>query len=174
MILICDKSIGPWSRRRRSPTGWKRRHPITPACAESGAIQSKSTSPVAILRGVAQGVTPPAARGCRTARRASPQPKFTVRAYAEWDAPFAQGLTLTGGIAHTSGQYLDLANAQRVPAWTRYDIGARYAFKVRETPTVARFTIENVADTRYWGAVDRGSFWVAPPRTYLFSLAAAF
>lgn len=102
------------------------------------------------------------------------QPEWTARAYAEWDTSFVPGLTLTGGVAYTAGQYLDLANTQRIAAWTRFDIGARYAFEVQGTPMTARFAVENLADTRYWSAVDRGAFWVAPPRTYLFSLNASF
>lgn len=126
------------------------------------------------------GVTYLDARATRTAGglydglRPVGQPEFTTRAYLEWDTPQLPGLTLTGGIANTSRQYLDQANTQSIPAWTRLDLGARYNFNVERTPMTARLGIENLADKRYYGSVDRGSFWVAPGRTWLFSLTAAF
>lgn len=113
-------------------------------------------------------------RGLFDGNRPIGQPETTVRAYAEWDTPLARGLTLTGGVAHTSRQFVDLANTQSIPAWTRVDLGARYAFEVNRTPLVARFAVENAADRNYWATVDRGFLFVSAPRTYLFSLTADF
>src|SRR5690606_9396162 len=48
---------------------------------------------------------------------------------AEWDAPFMRGLTFTGRVIHNSDFYANAANTQLVSDWTRYDVGARYAFE---------------------------------------------
>lgn len=36
------------------------------------------------------------------------------------------GLTLQAAAIHTGRQYADNANTQKLPAWTRVDLGARY------------------------------------------------
>lgn len=96
----------------------------------------------------------------------------------EWDTPFAKGLTLTGRVVHASSQYIDNTSPQRsIPAWTRFDVGARYSFRgPGDTPLTARLNIENVFDNNYWesasGAV--GTLALGAPRTIRFSLSANF
>lgn len=76
---------------------------------------------------------------------------FHLVAGVEWDTPFLKGLTLMGRVTHDSSNYLDVANTQKVPGWTRLDVGARYAFE-RENgkPIVIRATVTNVLDDDYW------------------------
>lgn len=53
-------------------------------------------------------------------------PKWRAVLGTEWDVPSLQGLTLTGRVIRNGSTYLNAANTQRIPHWTRLDIGARY------------------------------------------------
>ncbi|AEV62843.1 TonB-dependent receptor [Pseudomonas ogarae] len=111
--------------------------------------------------------------------RAPATPKYNVNLGAEWDVPTVQGLTLTSRGIYSSSQYLDQSNAKEIDAWTRFDVGARYAFKVDEKHITLRANIENVADKRYWssaGASDdsEAGLTLSTPRTYLLSATVDF
>ncbi|UFP97463.1 TonB-dependent receptor [Pseudomonas fitomaticsae] len=111
--------------------------------------------------------------------RAPATPKFNVNLGAEWDVPNVQGLTLTGRGIYSSSQYLDQSNDKQIDAWERFDVGARYAFKVDEKNITLRANIENVADKRYWssaGASDDSEpgLTLSTPRTYLLSATVDF
>lgn len=111
--------------------------------------------------------------------RAPATPKYNVNLGAEWDVPALQGLTLTGRGIHSSAQYLDQANSKEIDAWERFDIGARYAFKVDGKHVTLRTSIENVLDKRYWasaGASDDSEpgLTLATPRTWLVSATVGF
>jgi iron complex outermembrane receptor protein len=100
-------------------------------------------------------------------------PKLQVQLGGELDVfHWLPGMTLTGGIAHQSKQFVDNTNSRSIPAWTRLDAGLRYATRVSGTPTIFRLNIENLTDRNYWGSVDRGFLYVAQPRT--LSLSATF
>jgi len=111
--------------------------------------------------------------------RAPATPEYNVNLGAEWDVPNVQGLTLTSRGMYSSSQYLDQSNDKEIDAWTRFDVGARYAFKVDEKNITLRANIENVADKRYWssaGASDDSEpgLTLATPRTYLLSATVDF
>ncbi|WP_166219820.1 TonB-dependent receptor [Pseudomonas atagonensis] len=111
--------------------------------------------------------------------RAPATPKYNVNLGAEWDVPGVQGLTLTSRSIYSSSQYLDQSNNKEIDAWTRFDVGARYAFKVDEKNITLRGNIENVADKRYWssaGASDDSEpgLTLSTPRTYLLSATVDF
>ncbi|PPK37680.1 TonB-dependent siderophore receptor [Pseudomonas laurylsulfatiphila] len=111
--------------------------------------------------------------------RAPATPEYNVSLGAEWDVPNVQGLTLTSRGIYSSSQYLDQSNNKEIDAWTRVDVGARYAFKVEEKNITLRANIENVADKRYWssaGASDDSEpgLTLATPRTYLLSATVDF
>ncbi|MDR0279445.1 MAG: TonB-dependent receptor [Paucimonas sp.] len=95
--------------------------------------------------------------------------------WAEWDAPWVEGLTLTGGVIHTGGQYVDQANTQKLDAWTRFDAGARYSTRIAGHPTTFRATVQNLFDTAYWsGVASYGAFSQGAPRTLLLSASVDF
>eukprot|EP00903_Cladosiphon_okamuranus_P003468 g3466.t1 len=72
---------------------------------------------------------------------------------AEWDVPFVAGLTLDGGVIYTSSQFVDSANTQEIPSWTRIDLGARYRYELDNGQDITlRARVENVADRDYWAA----------------------
>ncbi|POF42281.1 TonB-dependent siderophore receptor [Pseudomonas laurylsulfativorans] len=111
--------------------------------------------------------------------RAPATPEYNVNLGAEWDVPNVQGLTLTSRGMYSSSQYLDQSNNKEIDAWTRIDVGVRYAFKVEEKNITLRANVENVADKRYWssaGASDDSEpgLTLATPRTYLLSATVDF
>ncbi|XVJ47181.1 TonB-dependent siderophore receptor [Pseudomonas sp. UBT] len=111
--------------------------------------------------------------------RAPATPKYNVNLGAEWDVPTLEGLTLTSRGLYSSSQYLDTSNVKQIDAWTRLDLGARYAFKVDDKHITLRANVENVADKRYWssaGASDDSEpgLTLSTPRTYLLSATVDF
>jgi len=111
--------------------------------------------------------------------RAPATPKYNVNLGAELDVPAVQGLTLTGRGIYTSSQYLDQANTKEIDAWERFDVGARYAFKIDEKAVTLRASVENVLGKRYWssaGASDDSEpgLTLSTPRTYLLSATVGF
>lgn len=117
--------------------------------------------------------------GANDGNRAPATPTFNVSLGAEWDLPAVQGLTLTGRSIYSSSQYLDQANTKKIGGWKRFDVGARYAFKVDDKAVTVRGSVENVLGTRFWssaGAPDDSDpgLTLATPRTYLLSATVGF
>ncbi|MEL6064487.1 MULTISPECIES: TonB-dependent receptor [unclassified Methylobacterium] len=94
----------------------------------------------------------------------------------ELDLPawLAKGATLTGLVIYTAPQYYDQANRQKIPDYTRLDLGIRYSFEANGTPLTARFNVENAAGARYWASAGAGVLSYGTPRTFLASLTADF
>lgn len=112
--------------------------------------------------------------GLNDGRTAPATPKFQFNVAGEWDASFLPGLTFTARALRTSGQYVDVGNTQRIPGWTRYDIGARYRFITGNVPVTIRAAIENVLDKNYWQSAAREGLTIGAPRTFLVSVSADF
>ena len=117
--------------------------------------------------------------GAYDGNRAPATPEYNVNLGAEWDVPAVPGLTLTGRGLYSSSQYLDQANTKEIDAWERFDVGARYAFKVDEKAVTLRASVENVMGKRYWssaGASDDSEpgLTLSTPRTYLLSATVGF
>ncbi|HWV09250.1 MAG TPA: TonB-dependent receptor [Pseudomonas sp.] len=117
--------------------------------------------------------------GLTDGNRAPATPKFNANLGIEWDVPGVPGLTLTGREIYSSSQYLDQANTKEIDSWTRYDVGARYAFKVDGTDVTLRGNVENVADSRDWisaGASDDSEpgLTLSAPRTFILSATVGF
>jgi iron complex outermembrane receptor protein len=117
--------------------------------------------------------------GAFDGNRAPATPEYNVNVGAEWDVPRVTGLTLTARGIHSSSQYLDQNNSKQIDGWERFDLGARYAFKVDETQVTLRASVENVLDDRYWasaGASDDSEpgLTLSTPRTYLLSATLGF
>lgn len=99
-------------------------------------------------------------------------PEWRAVLGVEWDTPFIEGLTLAGRVLRNGEAYLDAANTQVVPAWTRVDIGARYRFeRAAGKPIVVRAGIENALGADYWDA-SGSSLILSDPLT--FKLSASF
>lgn len=101
-------------------------------------------------------------------------PELLLNLYGEYDLPFAPGLTLTGRAIYTSSQYVDRANTQQIPSWTRFDLGARYTFTIRDREITVLGAVENVTDNGYWQSSNFGSLKLGAPRTFLVSSSFTF
>lgn len=102
-------------------------------------------------------------------------PDIQANLWAEWDTPWLEGFTLTGGAIYTDSQYVNQANTQELDSWTRIDAGARYTTKLEGRPTTFRATVQNVFDREYWsGVASYGAFSPGYPRTLQLSATVDF
>ncbi|WP_442895030.1 TonB-dependent receptor [Bradyrhizobium sp. AZCC 1578] len=98
-------------------------------------------------------------------------PNVQANIGAEWDLPWVRGLTLNGAVIYTGRQFVDAANKQPIPDWTRLDLGARYTTAINGRKTVFRANVQNVTGESYWSSVASfGTFFLGAPRTYLLSM----
>ncbi|HYG42381.1 MAG TPA: TonB-dependent receptor, partial [Bordetella sp.] len=114
--------------------------------------------------------------GINTGNRPINVPRIQANLGAEWDLPALPGLTLTSMLVYNGSQYLDQANNQKMPDWTRLDLGARYHTKISGTSTVFRLNVFNVFNKNYWTgpATDYGSMYLGAPRTAMLSVTFDF
>ncbi len=92
-------------------------------------------------------------------------PKAQVNLGADWDTGFLPGLTLSGRAIHTTRAPANDINTLHVPAWTRFDVGARYATRVGGKALTLRLNVENLMNRNYYGVGAAGYLFVGSPRT---------
>ncbi|WP_437882557.1 TonB-dependent siderophore receptor [Pseudomonas sp. LRF_L74] len=114
------------------------------------------------------------AGGTNDGNRAVGVPEFQFNVSADWDVPGVPGLALNGLLLRTGGQFYDTGNVYSIPAWTRVDLGARYAFKVDQRDVTVRASLENVADKDYWASTNGGYLTQGAPRTLKVSATVDF
>ncbi len=97
---------------------------------------------------------------------------------ADWDIPGVQGLAVSGRVIYTSKQYVDSANTQGIPAWTRLDVGARYVTDIGGKAVTLRGGIQNLTNRSYWesagGSSALGYLVQNAPRTFITSASIDF
>ncbi|AXO88102.1 TonB-dependent siderophore receptor [Pseudomonas parafulva] len=91
-------------------------------------------------------------------------PTFQLNASVDWDVPGLPGVALNARMLRTGGQYANPANTLSLPTWNRFDLGARYRFKVQDKDITLRMNVENVADTSYWASANGGYLTQGDPR----------
>ena len=106
--------------------------------------------------------------------RAIGVPNFQYNLGADWDVPGLEGVALNGRMLRTGGQYVDAANTLSIPAWNRFDLGARYSFEVEQRAVTLRANLENVANTRYWASANGGYLSQGEPRALKVSATVDF
>jgi len=115
------------------------------------------------------------AGGTYNGRKAPASPDVTLKLGAEWDTPFMKALTFTGRVNFFSGQYINEANTQAIPAYTLIGVGARYRFEVDHKPLVLRANVENLFNESSWqSGYSGGIVYRGTPRTIYVSLTADF
>ncbi|MNZ55746.1 Ferrichrome receptor FcuA precursor [compost metagenome] len=102
--------------------------------------------------------------GINDDNRAIGVPTFQFNASVDWDVPGLPGVALNGRMLRTGGQYADAANDLSLPAWNRFDVGARYTFKVEGKDVTLRANIENVTNEEYWASAFGGFLTQGEPR----------
>ncbi|MGE4448953.1 MAG: TonB-dependent siderophore receptor [Azospira sp.] len=115
-----------------------------------------------------------AASAANVGKQAIGVARFLANLSGEYDVPGVPGLAVVGRMVHTGKQYLDTANTQEVPAWTRFDAGVRYGFQAGSQAVVLRANIENLADKNYWASATGGYLTLGAPRTLTLSATVDF
>ena len=96
----------------------------------------------------------------------------------EWDVPALRALSVSARVLYTGSQYADAANTQKLPSWTRVDLGGRYVVDVAGKPLTVRARVDNVANRTYWasagGYPGAGYLVLGTPRTFVLSAAVDF
>ncbi len=100
--------------------------------------------------------------------------RLIANLFADYRIAAVPGLYVNGGIYYAASQFVDGANLQRVPSWTRLDAGMRYETRIGNAPTTLYFNVENVADKAYWSSAQSGILVVADPRTYKLTARVSF
>jgi iron complex outermembrane receptor protein len=97
---------------------------------------------------------------------------------ADWDIPGIRGLSVNGRAIYTAKQYVDSANTQAIPSWTRLDVGARYLAEIGGKVVTLRGGIQNLANRNYWesagGSSGLGYLVQGAPRTFVTSMSVDF
>lgn len=112
--------------------------------------------------------------GTNNGNQAPAVPAFQANLGLDWDTPYVKGLTVGGRVIYTGLAYIDPANDLPVPAWTRFDISAKYVFERPDgKPIALRGQILNVGNNNYWIATS-GYLTQGQARTFMLSLTADF
>lgn len=112
--------------------------------------------------------------GVNDGNRAVGVPRFQFNLGADWDVPGIEGAAVSARMLRTGGQYLNAANTQSIPAWNRFDLGSRYAFKLDDKEITLRANLENVANKAYWASAYGGYLTQGTPRTFKVSATLDF
>ncbi|MEX3777288.1 TonB-dependent siderophore receptor [Pseudomonas sp. MYb118] len=114
------------------------------------------------------------ANGVNDGNRAVGVPRLQFNVGADWDVPGIEGAALSARMLRTGGQYLNAANTQSIPAWNRFDLGSRYAFRLDDKAITLRANLENVANEAYWASAFGGYLTQGTPRTLKVSATVDF
>lgn len=116
------------------------------------------------------------AGGAQDGNDATGVPRYQAVLGAEWDVPALTGLTLHAYVQRRGSQYVNIDNTAKIPAWTRIDLGARYAAKIDGRNVVWRAGVDNVTDKKYWSTVgnDFGQVTQGMGRVYKLSMSVDF
>lgn len=109
-------------------------------------------------------------KGATDGNKAIGVPGFQANIGAEIVPPFLRAATLTARMVKTGHQYLDVTNLQRVPGWTRFDLGMRYVLVADRHPVTLRVSAENVDNRRFWYSAFGGYLVQGAPRTVKASM----
>lgn len=106
-------------------------------------------------------------------------PRWQGNLDLEWDLPTVAGMTVTTQLMTTDSQYADAANQQKVPAWSRLDLGLRKVWRQDDGMSVTvRANLQNVTDESYWasagGYPGAGYLTLGQPRTFILSSSFSF
>jgi iron complex outermembrane receptor protein len=120
-------------------------------------------------------IRPTVANDTVSGNRATGVPERSLSLYANWRVPAYRPLTLSAGMQYKSAQWLDLANTQRIDAFTVFDLGATLDMQAAwGTPGRLRLAINNVTDKAYWSTVSFGGLGIGKGEPRTVKLSARF
>ena len=110
-------------------------------------------------------------------------PEFKADLTADYHPAVLQGVALTAAIHAESQRAATNVNNFFAPAYTTFDLGARYTLPVAGKPTTLRLQVLNISNVRYYSSIADGSIvgspgantaYMAQPRTIQASVAVSF
>ena len=84
------------------------------------------------------------------------------------------GFGVDGQINSTSAQMAHSDNLLKNPAYTQFNLGARYNFNISEKPASLRVQMQNVSNSYAWNIGSNGAFFPRTPRRVTISITADF
>ncbi|MEM1111029.1 MAG: TonB-dependent siderophore receptor [Pseudomonadota bacterium] len=100
---------------------------------------------------------------------------FSLWAEYQFDTEWGRGLSLSAGVFHESDRPVNDANTFDLDEYTRFDIGAKYAFDLANGHgIIARLTISNVTDEEYFKGSDPRAINPERPREIRGSIQYSF
>jgi iron complex outermembrane receptor protein len=110
-------------------------------------------------------------------------PEFKGDLAADYHPAVLRGVALTAAIHAESQRAATNVNNSFAPAYTTFDLGARYTLPVMGRATTLRLQVQNLSNVRYYSSIADGSIvgspgantaYMAPPRTVQASLEVNF
>jgi iron complex outermembrane receptor protein len=91
---------------------------------------------------------------------------------AEYTIPQLRNLSFSAAAIYNGDSYGDTLNADKVPSYTLFDVGARYAFEAAGILTTLRLDVQNLTNEHYWSGFNGTR--IGDPRTLLLSATVEF
>jgi iron complex outermembrane receptor protein len=105
-------------------------------------------------------------------------PDQSFKLGAAWDVGALPGLALLGDVGYEGDREVLPDDSARIPGWTRFDLGVRYAQAVAGAKLTWRAGVDNVFDRRAWREspyqYDHAYLFPLAPRTLFASVDASF
>ena len=105
-------------------------------------------------------------------------PDSSIKLLASYAVAQLPGLSVTANMAYEGQREVLPDNTVQIPAWTRFDLGARYVQSLPGTTLTWRAGVDNLFDRRAWREApyqyDHAYLFPLEPRTFHASLEAKF
>ncbi|ANF83343.1 TonB-dependent receptor (plasmid) [Acinetobacter sp. NCu2D-2] len=105
-------------------------------------------------------------------------PKVRLATQLAYQVPAIDGLSLLAAGRYSSSKFANKEATAKVDAYTVFDLGAHYQFKLHQNDAQLRFNIENIFNEKYWrdvGDADGDNYlFLGAPRTATLSLTMNF
>lgn len=96
--------------------------------------------------------------------------KQMYKLYAEYTVPQFENLSLSAGAIYTGKSYANDENTDVLPAYTIFNVGARYSMNLQNIPITLRMNLNNVLNKHYWA----NDSILGDPRTFMISTSFQF
>jgi iron complex outermembrane receptor protein len=105
-------------------------------------------------------------------------PNRSLKLLADYAIAAAPGLSVLANVAYEGAREVFPDDSEQIPAWTRFDLGARYTQSVAGSTLTWRAGVDNLFDRRAWREApyqyDHAYLFPLEPRTFHASLEAKF